>query len=81
MVEKVFNQLNSHYKENVWEEKTLGDILVDWAECYRDQVAIVDEDREITYYELNELANRYANGFVKQGITKGDKIVLQIPKV
>jgi acyl-CoA synthetase (AMP-forming)/AMP-acid ligase II len=56
------------------------------AEKFPDRLAIVvpiGRDRqgksvtkELNFYGLNELTNRYANGFVKYGFQKGDRILL-----
>jgi len=42
------------------------------AESYGDRVAILCEDRELTWSEFNALANRYANTFAAQGLGRGD---------
>lgn len=40
------------------------------------QKALVFGDYTYTYKELNDEINRYSNGFIKQGLKKGDKVSL-----
>ncbi len=73
------NKLEKFYDENVWEHVTLGEFLTNCAKVYKDKVAVVDRDIRLSYKELDELSNKYANGLLKAGFKKGDKIVLQFP--
>ncbi len=41
-----------------------------------DKEAIVFEDKRYTFSQLNDRANRLANGLLKLGIQKGDRIAL-----
>ena len=52
----------------VQEGETLGDLLVPAMAIAPDKVAIYFEDREITYRELDEAANRVANGLIGMGV-------------
>lgn len=71
--------LEKLYEENVWEHMTLGEFITDCAKTYKDKTAIVDGDMKLSYNELDKLSNKYANGLLKAGFKKGDKIVLQLP--
>ena len=57
----------------------MGEFITDCAKTYRDKTAIVDGDVRLSYNELDELSTKYANGLLKAGFKKGDKIVLQLP--
>ncbi len=48
---------------------------------YPDQVAVIFNDRKITYAQLNAAANMFANGLVKLGVQKGDKVALMMPNL
>lgn len=71
--------LEKNYDDNVWEHMTLGEFVANCAETYKDKTAIVDGELNLSYYELDKLSNKYANGLLKAGFKKGDKIVLQLP--
>lgn len=75
----IINELDDKYNKLAWEKSTLAQALVEWEENYSNKIAIVDEDKEITYKELLKDVNNYASGLKKYGFKKGDKIVLQIP--
>jgi equibactin siderophore biosynthetic protein len=76
---EIKEKLGKFYDENVWEHMTLGEFIADCAKIYRDKTAIVDGDVRLSYNELDELSTKYANGLLKAGFNKGDKIVLQLP--
>ena len=69
------------YKLDIPEKLNMARLMVDfWAEHGRAQdVAIYDEDRKITYQELKDLTDRFANGFHKLGISKGQRYVIRTP--
>src|SRR5690606_12949700 len=55
---------------------TLGDLLTRTVSRYRDKLALVYNDRQVTYRELNDLVNRTANGLRKRGVKKGDRLAM-----
>jgi acyl-coenzyme A synthetase/AMP-(fatty) acid ligase len=69
------------YKLDIPEKLNMARLIVDfWAEHGRAQdVAIYDEDRKITYQELKDLTDRFANAFYKLGISKGDRFLIRTP--
>ncbi|MHB8062635.1 MAG: (2,3-dihydroxybenzoyl)adenylate synthase [Ruminiclostridium sp.] len=73
------NKLEQFYKENVWEPISLGEALSLWSERYIDNVAITENEMQLTYRQLEIEARKIAQGFRCYGFKKGDKIVLQIP--
>ena len=72
-------KLEKFYDEKVWPHITLGEFIEDCAKKYGDKIALVDGDVELSYQELNRKACHYANGLLKAGFKKGDRIVLQLP--
>lgn len=54
----------------------LGDGLRINSWYFPDKVAVVFEDKRLTYTELNERANKLAHGMLKQGFRRGDKVSL-----
>ncbi|WP_407555201.1 (2,3-dihydroxybenzoyl)adenylate synthase [Streptomyces sp. Pv4-95] len=67
-----------------WRGETFGRMLRERAAAHPDRIALVDpapERRTWTYRELDERADRLAAGFAARGITKGDRVVLQLPNI
>jgi long-chain acyl-CoA synthetase len=48
---------------------------------FPDKIAILFEDRQITYKELDQAGNRLANAFAAHGIEKGDRVALYLPNI
>ncbi|MFI1253057.1 (2,3-dihydroxybenzoyl)adenylate synthase [Streptomyces netropsis] len=67
-----------------WRGETFGQMLRERALNHPDRVAIVDPagaGRRWTYGELDDRADRLAAGFLERGITKGDRVVVQLPNI
>jgi len=64
-----------------WRGETFSDLLATWARRYRDQVALGDGDRRVSYAELADRANRLAAGLHGIGVRHGDRVVVQLPNV
>lgn len=60
-------------------EITLGEMLERSAEKYPRQAAIIFLGKKVTYQELDQLANRFANALSKLGVQKGDRVAIQLP--
>jgi long-chain acyl-CoA synthetase len=52
----------------------IGDLLRHSARKYPNRLAIIGEDVRETYSELNKRVNRLANGLLRSGLKKGDKL-------
>lgn len=82
-LDETYIQMDSKgfYRLDIPESLNMARLMVDfWAEHGRAQdVAIYDEDRKITYQELKDLTDRFANAFHKLGISKGDRYVIRTP--
>ncbi|MFD5255538.1 (2,3-dihydroxybenzoyl)adenylate synthase [Streptomyces bobili] len=67
-----------------WRGETFGGVLRERAAAHPDRIALVDpapERRTWTYRELDERADRLAAGFAARGITRGDRVVVQLPNI
>ncbi|MEU1125060.1 AMP-binding protein [Streptomyces sp. NPDC005899] len=67
-----------------WRGETFGSVLAERAAAHPDRVALVDPApvrRTWTYRQLEENAARLAAGFAARGISRGDRVVLQLPNV
>ncbi|MGW6290424.1 (2,3-dihydroxybenzoyl)adenylate synthase [Streptomyces sp. NPDC055107] len=66
-----------------WRGETFGEMLRQRAEDHPDRVAIVDPvaGSRWTYADLDRRADRLAAGFLARDITKGDKVVVQLPNI
>ena len=54
----------------------LGEIVNVNAYKYPNKLALKDARRQLTFEELNERTNKIANGILKNGIKKGDKLAI-----
>ncbi len=57
----------------------LGQISEKWAKERGKDIAIIHEDKKISFQELDKSINRVANGFKKLGISKGDRVAIMLP--
>ena len=59
----------------------LGEMLARNGRVYPDEIALIERNaieqtrRTITWRELDERANRLANGLIVRGVRKGDKVL------
>ena len=51
------------------------------AKIFPDKPAIIFEDREITYGQLDDRASRLADTMQKKGVKKGDRVSLYLPNI
>ena len=61
------------------ESLVVGEILSARAKSHRDQTFLKFHDGEITYGEVDAMANRVAQGLIAQGIGKGDHVAVMLP--
>jgi len=54
----------------------IGEIINVNANKYPDKLALKDAKRQLTFKQLNERTNKLANGILKSGIKKGDKLAV-----
>lgn len=70
-----------YQKLGFWQGRTLGGELRLWADRYGDRVALVSEDRRLTYRELDAWVDRLVRGLRARGIGPRDRVVVQLPNV
>lgn len=56
-----------------------GAIFEKWALEQPDKTALVFEDKELSYLQLEEMTNQIANGFMDFGFKKGDVVSIDLP--
>jgi len=77
---------HKNYVEGVFPSLTyrnipLKDALVEAAEEFPRKDALIFLDAKITYKELNDAANRFANALIALGVRPGDKVALLMPNM
>jgi acyl-coenzyme A synthetase/AMP-(fatty) acid ligase len=69
------------FRLEIPEKLNMARLMVDfWAENGRaEDVAVYYLDQKITYGELKDLSNRFANALHKMGLAKGDRYIIRTP--
>lgn len=57
----------------------VNDFLQNNAERFPGKVALVCDGRRLTYAEIEEQANRVANGLLALGVRRGDRVAIWLP--
>ncbi|MCA2016095.1 (2,3-dihydroxybenzoyl)adenylate synthase [Vibrio tritonius] len=71
--------LAKRYRElGLWQGKTFYDYLCDSVRRFPHNTAIICDDREYTYLQMQQEIGRLAAGFTQLGLTEGDNVVLQM---
>ncbi|WP_343034593.1 AMP-binding protein [Streptomyces sp. 769] len=52
-----------------------------WSAVHRDRTALVGAGRRYSYQELDAWVDRLAKGLRQRGVTRGDRVVVQLPNV
>ncbi|HVO05977.1 MAG TPA: AMP-binding protein [Burkholderiaceae bacterium] len=74
------DELAAQYRQRgLWQGLTIGDMVERTARRLPDKVAVVLGDRRVRYEELVDASRRLAIGFVRAGIGRGDRVVMQLP--
>ena len=58
----------------------LNEVFQETVEQNKDKLALIAEDGEFTYDELNRKANRIANALIKKGVEPGDKVLFKLKR-
>jgi crotonobetaine/carnitine-CoA ligase len=58
------------------EQRTIGIILADKVDRIPDKVCLLWEDKRYTFADIDAMTNRYANGFLESGVSKGDHVAV-----
>ncbi|MGC5396773.1 (2,3-dihydroxybenzoyl)adenylate synthase [Streptomyces sp. DT20] len=66
-----------------WRGETFGSMLRERADAHPDRIAVVDPvaGKRWSYGELDRRADRLAAGLLARDITKGDRVVVQLPNI
>ena len=74
------DELAAQYRQRgLWQGLTIGEMVERTARRLPDKVAVVLGDRRVRYAELVDASRRLAIGFVRAGIGRGDRVVMQLP--
>ncbi len=62
------------------------DVVDDWARRDRNKLAMIwvnqqGEEKRFTFHEMSKLSNQAANFLLKLGISRGDRVMLMLPRV
>ena len=58
----------------------LNEVFHETVEKNKDKLALIAEDGEFTYDELNRKSNRIANALIKKGVKPGDKVLFKLKR-
>jgi long-chain acyl-CoA synthetase len=64
-----------------YERITVADALNRMAQKYPDKPALIFLDVKITYKQLNDMVNSFANALIDMGVKPGDKVVMLMPNM
>ena len=77
---RVDGEMIANYRaQGYWDDKGIPDILMENAQRYPDQEALVDSESRRTWAELDHVTNRVAYGLMEMGIKRDQALVAQIP--
>ena len=62
-------------------EIPLQEILQKSAKEFQQKTAIIFDEREISYAQLDLLSNQFANSLVKLGVKKGERVAIFLPNI
>ncbi|MGR3622428.1 salicylate synthase [Pseudophaeobacter sp.] len=62
-----------------WSSQTLSQKFDAWVAAFSGRVALEDEGGRLTYAELGAMVERCAAGLQALGLTRGDRILIQLP--
>lgn len=76
---KLLNKFNDTFLDYP-KDKTIIDLFEEQVEKIPDNIAVICQERTITYKELNEQANQLARYLINQGVTKNDSIGILVDR-
>lgn len=75
------SRIERYRKKGYWLGETLIDFLKNCTRKYANNIALVDNDRELTYAELFKYSSIFGSYLIREGIRKDDFILVQSPNV
>ena len=82
-----YDKTFSTFKIHVPEYFNFGfDVVDEWAKKDRNKIAMIwvnqnGEEKKFTFWDMSRLSNQVANMFIKYGISKGDRVLIMLPRV
>ncbi|HOT46056.1 MAG TPA: long-chain fatty acid--CoA ligase [Spirochaetota bacterium] len=64
-----------------YEPITLSEVLARTSAKYPDKTALIFLDAKITYRQLNDMVNSFANALIDMGVKPGDKVAMLMPNM
>ena len=61
--------------------KTLIDVMRETVKARPNQAALIYKGKSISYKQLDELSNAFANALISMGVKKGDRVALVMPNI
>src|SRR5258708_14952850 len=68
-----------YIRAGFWRAETIPQALVRASERRPDAIALIDSTRNITFSQLLDEAGKLAALLARQGIVRGDRVVIQLP--
>ena len=65
-------------ESGLWRDQVLPELVDSWADESPDDVAVIDDERQLSIGELRDLAWKVAGGLHEQGVRPGDRVVVQV---
>jgi len=72
-------RIEEAYRTGYWRDELIIDLLAKHASERPDMLAIVDDDRRLTWFEFHLLSQRFALHLRELGVGPGDVVALQMP--
>jgi len=71
--------MDKYEQEGFLEKKTIPEEFYESVKQWGDKTALIEKDISITYLELNQYTDILAQYFEEKGLSKEDKVLLQLP--
>jgi cyclohexanecarboxylate-CoA ligase len=72
-------EIETFYATGQWTTDRLQDIIDEQVRRHGGKVFLTDDDRQLTYTELDDAARRFATALRGRGIGRGDRVAVQLP--
>src|ERR1051325_3909292 len=64
-----------------WEDRSIADTFAASFANYRDRIAVIDGDRQLTYGDVDSRSTNLALNLLDEGLNPLDRVVVQLPNV